>query len=361
MFKNANRKRANGGFTLIELLVVVSIIGLLIGILLPALGRAKKQAQQLKCSTQLRETHRGLINFAANNNEAFPYPSSLDRRGYTEGFATVGPLSSGSDPAPGQEQKDRTGAIFSLLLFQGLVTEELLVSPSESDGAIRPDADYQYGNVSQAEDANLALWDPGFVGTKSPRDLFEVPIPVDQNDIPDVLNPGDGSNFSYAHNPLWGSRTRSWRTTYSSNDPVVSNRGPAYDIEGSEPDHSWVLKQGSAQAEAEGFLSATLLIHGDKRSWSGNLAYNDGSVRYESSPTPSSVRMFYRENQIERYIQDNLFVDEEFEGGTPTRDPIQRSNAFMRQWPVGMSREDDSYDPTELATWDGKPMDWGAL
>jgi prepilin-type N-terminal cleavage/methylation domain-containing protein/prepilin-type processing-associated H-X9-DG protein len=60
------------GFTLVELLVVIGIIALLISILLPALSRAKEQANQVKCLAQVRTLAQGAMLHAQDHKNHLP-------------------------------------------------------------------------------------------------------------------------------------------------------------------------------------------------------------------------------------------------------------------------------------------------
>jgi prepilin-type N-terminal cleavage/methylation domain-containing protein len=62
-------------FTLIELLVVISIIALLVGILLPALGAARKTAQDAACKSNLRQCGQAFHMYVSEDAGGFLPPA----------------------------------------------------------------------------------------------------------------------------------------------------------------------------------------------------------------------------------------------------------------------------------------------
>ncbi|NRA59276.1 MAG: type II secretion system protein, partial [Phycisphaerales bacterium] len=229
MLKLRTSRRA---FTLIELLVVIAVIALLIGILLPALGQARATARQVKDATQIRGIAQGFALWAQSNRESYPLPSDIDRQDATVEV---------DDP----EFKDNTGNILSLMVYNGIVPTELLVSPAEVSQLIEVDRGYQDSMPEAAANPSAAVWDPGFAG---------VPLERGGSGGGDARRLDGRIGFtSYAHSSPFGDRKKTWGATNEPSEAIISNRGPVY---GGVPG-DWFLSPGLF-----GQKSKTLKIHG---------------------------------------------------------------------------------------------------
>ena len=117
--KNTQKK----AFTLIELLVVIAIIAILAAMLLPALAAAKKKAQKISCTNNVKQDVLAIKIWAGDNSDRYP-----NQVGFAQGGASEYYWHNGAAPAG---FKNNPGMAF-MVMSNELSTPKVVGCPSDS-------------------------------------------------------------------------------------------------------------------------------------------------------------------------------------------------------------------------------------
>ena len=308
-------------FTLVELLVVIAIIALLVGLLLPALAKAQRNAKTLKDKAQLRQMHQAFLGFANDQAGKLPIPGLI----YREQVDLTG--SGAPDtyvPGRGPEDhiKNHSAALYSACVAQNLFGTNILIGPTEVNPVVVEDINYDYAAYDPTTlNGTTGMWDIDFA------------VRIDDDD-------GE-ANSSYFHLALIGQRKGlKWRNTQDQGDPMLSTRGTD-NGEFGETASGNIGPWGTGDPQDYTF-SQTLELHGPKQQWYGNVVFSDNHAETIDNFFPALTN-FERRDSIAGAVKDNIFS---FEDDNPALGLRASADAYLVMYDdVDASGNDFGTDP----------------
>lgn len=128
-------------FTLIELLVVISIIAILAGMLLPALGKAREQAEKIDCVSHLNSFGKAIVMFTTDNKNKLPTVTTSTSTGWV------------------YADRDATNKLFDIddgSLWKYLNEKKVYVCPSTTSTPLENESGHENDEVSYTFNYRLA-------------------------------------------------------------------------------------------------------------------------------------------------------------------------------------------------------------